>query len=106
MRKTIILLSITIALFLTTTAYVRNFEYKVMEKIKGLQGQIEALETESKNHITIDEIETALNELSTELDRWKQIAQSRKDQLEGFSRLWEEKYDFEGHQEGYMEVKK
>jgi hypothetical protein len=54
----------------------------------------------------IDRLDSLLMEYATENARLRLENQAYKDYIDGFWRLMEQEYDFEGHQERYMEERK
>ena len=94
---------LALILTLIICAGLAQHNLNVHEDVRALSVQMKVLETkidgiEVNAHSTIAIPETLANDLYDIF----QESQSRADYIEGFNKIWEEKYDLAGHQSRYM----
>jgi cell division protein FtsL len=99
-QTTIILILSFVVIFIYCAALFTLWQYEITlnqnRPLFDAQEGIYILTTQNRA------LQQQVTALTHDRDRWKDLAEARKQQWDGFSRLMEEKYDFEGHQQGYM----
>jgi cell division protein FtsL len=99
-QTTIILVLSLVVIFLYCAALFTLWQYEItLNQNRPLFDAQEGISILVRQNRALQQQVTTL---TRDRDRWKQLAEARKSQWDGFSRIMEEKYNFEGHQQGYV----